>query len=215
MRHTETGQESGIDTLSGSSLTALSEIADGVEPWNEGRCLGHEMGTIAEEDQHGKGVAENEFADTGDEEQDATEPYTGTGCGNTKTARTTPVHCAQSDNQNQYMIGERLTESNRERKEANTEAQQRDGSWVGKGGSKITSDSGLGTKIQSLESFWGQSHGVMQSILKLLMTERAVELVVAIDLMLVVWGSHCDRARIVFQGRESFEHLSREYKLDD
>lgn len=54
--------------------------------------MGHEVSSVAEEDQHGKCVAENEFAKAGDEEQNAAEPYTGTCCCNTESTRATPVH---------------------------------------------------------------------------------------------------------------------------
>lgn len=89
---TETGLESGSDTQSRSTLASWREEAECVEHWDESCRLCQEMSSVAEEDQHGKGVAEEEFTDTSQEEQDTAEPYAGSGGRNTEAARTTPVH---------------------------------------------------------------------------------------------------------------------------
>lgn len=91
-KRTEAGKEGGSNAFSGCSITGWREETDSVEPWDEGGSLGHEVGSVAEEDQHGECVAENEFAKACDEEQNAAEPYTGTCCRNTESTRATPVH---------------------------------------------------------------------------------------------------------------------------
>lgn len=96
--HTETGLKSGSDTERWSTLTSWREETKCVEHWDESCRLGQEVSSVTEEDQHGEGVAKEEFADTSKEEQDAAEPYTGSGGCNTETAGTTPVHCVMLAN---------------------------------------------------------------------------------------------------------------------
>lgn len=62
----------------------------------------------------------------------------------------------------------KLTESNGEREETDTEAQKGDRSRVGESGTELPSDLSLGTEVQTLESFWRQSQGVLKSISHLL-----------------------------------------------